>query len=278
MLTLTHLGQTISEEKISDHIKNNVNCKISITNFTTTIETDTYRHFYSDSFSTFKDFHFMRKVKQSCISNVHKLYTGDKETKYFDYTGLQSFDLPVGEIITREGNLNETDITAAYYYSAMNLGLITYELMTEIISNYQDRKKIKRLRILGNIASQKEVHEYKDGELTTPPYVISNKELRSAWQSICHDVDTTMIKCKQICGDDFLFYYVDGIYYDNSDGKSREIKHQMKLNGYTEAKEKSVIKVGLLNTGKRTLCCVKKSNGEKKIFTLPKKSVKYYYY
>jgi len=93
------------------------------------------------------------------------------------------------------------------------LGFIEQDTYEEIIKNVSKRE---RLRLLGCIATVKTTEVYERGVLKDCSSSIKEPETilnRAAWFKICHYVDTALLQFKSILGNDFLFYWVDGIYF-----------------------------------------------------------------
>jgi len=121
-----------------------------------------------------------------------------------------------GEVVTLE-NVWEADITAAYYRAALNLGFISKELFDTCLK----LRKCDRLRLMGSIATRKYNERYDNGELESSE-IKKDELLRSAWFKICSYVDMAMKTLKEILGELFLFYWVDGIYfYAGKSGKGK---------------------------------------------------------
>lgn len=110
----------------------------------------------------------------------------------------------------------EADISHAYYRAAYVMKFISKALYLEIIKNLT---KHDRLRLLGCIATIKITTRYYKGVPELKPLIVSSDVLRSAWFKICHYIDSALIELKNVIGKDFLFYWVDGIYFRYTESK-----------------------------------------------------------
>jgi len=80
-----------------------------------------------------------------------------------------------------------------------------------------------RLRFLGSIATKKRKYTYENGLLVGEPEMLQDVLLRKVWFHICKVTDDCLSELMQLVGDDFLMYYVDGIYL-------REGRHKKMIN------------------------------------------------
>lgn len=228
---------------------------------------------YSEKFKAPRELGLMSKVKNEIkrnLINLPPVPIDTKEIKYFDYSGVLNNDLGAGEI--REfKNVVEIDLTAAYYYSALNLKLLSKETLDICLLLH----KTKRLSILGAIASKKIITEYENG-FETQKYIKTNKELRNAWFAICKNVDETLQRCQNICGKKFLFYYVDGVYFDRCNRTEKRIENEILNSGYF-FKKTLVENFELIKADERKylLNIYKNSDPEPKKFTIVKSQIKY---
>ena len=106
----------------------------------------------------------------------------------------------------------EFDIRKAYYMAAYKLKYISEEFYLRCI----ELPKTTRLRLIGSIATSKTTFCYKKGKMVGEPTKKEDIDLRKAWFNICKYVDTCMRELRQLMGEDFLFYWVDGIYCRNN--------------------------------------------------------------
>ena len=102
----------------------------------------------------------------------------------------------------------EADISMCYYVTAFKLGFMS-EQMYELCKGLP---KSHRLKLLGAIATSKTFRRYEDGQIVFET-VLEDETLRMAWFKICFYVGQAMQTVKDALKDNFLFYWVDGIYF-----------------------------------------------------------------
>lgn len=129
------------------------------------------------------------------------------EPQRIDYFGCKNVDTK--EIVK---DCYEVDITSAYINIAYQTGYIREALKNEICK----LKKADRLKVLGRIASRKDVRKYVDGVEIEFEMKQPTKEeiyLRDVWFDISARTDNMIKEMIKIIGeDDYLFYYVDAIF------------------------------------------------------------------
>jgi hypothetical protein len=105
-------------------------------------------------------------------------------------------------------NILEMDITKAYYQMCYNLGYISKSTFENLLG----LPKYIRLRLLGSIATRKVIEKY-EGKKAIEMKVVENLRLREVWNKICYEVGKVMKECSDSIQDYFVFYWVDGIYF-----------------------------------------------------------------
>jgi len=268
----------ILETNCSDYVKEKIKNKQTFIHTKGTFTDDLYfpneniSRQYSQSFKSFKELGLMSKVKAEVNRNLHVLKGktfNNYDVKYFDYKGIEDSNFEVGEVVTFN-DVIEIDISAAYYFAALNLGL----LCKETVSKCLDLHKSKRLAILGSIASKKVITEYVNG-VAGIPYTRQNHERKNAWNAIVKCVDDAMIECFKIAKKNFLFYYVDGIYLHKNDAIELQIEKELLSSGF-EYKKTPLDKLEVARTDKNFLVYVfKKGNETPKKFKVSKTRIKY---
>jgi hypothetical protein len=109
----------------------------------------------------------------------------------------------------------EADISHAYYRACYVLKFISYALYQKIVNKLT---KHDRLRLLGCIATRKVLNYYEKGVKNEDKKELKEDTLlRSAWFKITNYIDSAMIDFKERLGKDFLFYWVDGIFFRGID-------------------------------------------------------------
>jgi hypothetical protein len=148
----------------------------------------------------------LKKVARKCIKDNFIVVpkTTSKEINYYQISG-KILNLKSGECIPV---LNCYDINKAYYQAAFNLKYISEEFYQKCI----ELPKEERLTLIGSLGSQKQWHYFKEGH-EEKNWITHDNELRLAWFHICKEVDKTMYNLIQKLGSDFLFYWVDSMYF-----------------------------------------------------------------
>lgn len=102
------------------------------------------------------------------------------------------------------------DIKSAYAYSLKNKGIVTDKTFEKI----SELKKKERLACVGMLASKKKIFEYgRNNQLIK----IETKEnpLSDFFFMAVFEIQELMRGAKKLLGNDFLFYWVDCVYYLN---------------------------------------------------------------
>ena len=195
------------------------------TNRTTKIMLSNRRYVYCGSGGlSYKELNLQRQLKLMVLSNINKdeRYQEYKEEKltvrdvnYFKISDMVH-GLGRGEIIEPCVSF---DINMAYYKCAYNMGYITQEFFEKCLL----LPKPIRLRLIGSMATKKRRCDYKDGKIIGEPLIDENIELRNVWFSIVRQVGLCMEYLSRKCGDNFIMYWVDGIYLKGKEEDYKEI-------------------------------------------------------
>lgn len=147
------------------------------------------------------------QIKKEIKDRVKNLVRQDHETKYYKWSKhFAEFKIRPNETVEAK-NVWEVDLTKAYYYSAFQLGYISEEFFKRTLKI----PKPIRLRLLGSIASIKNIETFDGDEIIYDR--ISDPFFRAIWHNITCRVDMVMSDIADALGDNFLFYWVDGIYF-----------------------------------------------------------------
>mgnify|MGYP006272155985 CR=1 FL=1 len=153
------------------------------------------------------DLAFINKVRNYVEKNNIVLNFIDTYYKGEDIQYVKVKDYGVGERIE---DLIYIDINSAYWQTAHHLGIISDSLYTQGL----ETNKIVRLAALGSLAKTREIWNY-DGNNLKKSETIRNPN-ENLWFAICKRVSDVMIEVVNKIGDDFVFYWVDGIYIKNT--------------------------------------------------------------
>jgi len=165
------------------------------------------KYLFSKTDNTQKTFFAHSKIKADIRkSNLIIDSVPHQQIKFYDVRNFMEFNQEIfyPEIIN-------VDIKNAYPQTLFNFGCLT-----ENTFNYLNTEinKIDRLKAVGMIATNKIIYEFKKGKCFNS-YTKSNKENRNLFKAVCFEVGKNMNDCAQLIKDDFLFFWVDGIYFLN---------------------------------------------------------------
>lgn len=211
---------------------------------------------YNNSKLTIKDLHFVKKVKRHIIKNEIYLNFLDQ---YFP-SDISYMDVNPTLQNKKFTNVVEMDINAAYWKTAYLMGIIDKELYDE--GSKENLGKYTRLVALGALAKRQTLYVYEDGKF------IRKEEVRSeltenVWYSICKRLSDIMQGAKKLLGDDYLFYWVDGIYFVDTPKNRKKITSYFLKHGY-EYKEVETFLVGF---GEKWFAVYDENYNVKKEFT-----------
>lgn len=157
-----------------------------------------------------KELILQKKLKKEIIEN-----TKDKKIKFHNKKiYFNEFDSSLRYMVETTGdcldikNVIEMDITKAYYQVAFNLGYISKKFFEVTLK----LPKHIRLRLLGSIATKKIIETFENGESVSFK-IIEDLQMRDIWFSICYEVGRVMKECSKAIQEYFIFYWVDGIYF-----------------------------------------------------------------
>lgn len=173
------------------------------------------RIFSSVTFS-YKEMNLFAEIRKEVRFNIEQKnlklpdYTA-KDIGYYLYSNAMHEAQKTGRV--EFDDVMEFDIVKAYYTAAYNLGYISREFFLACI----ELPKTTRLRLIGSIATLKTIFVYKEGKLSGDPIQKYDPDLRKAWFHICKYVDECMRQLRRLLGEDFLFYWVDGLYCKSTD-------------------------------------------------------------
>jgi hypothetical protein len=152
------------------------------------------------------DLAFINKVRNHVEKNNIVVDFIDTYYKGEDIQYVKVKDYAVGEEIQ---DLVYIDINGAYWQTAHHLGIINDALYLKGL----EINKVVRLAALGSLAKTKDIWKY-DGKDFKKTETIRNPN-ENLWFAICKRVSDVMIEVVNKVGDDFVFYWVDGIYIKN---------------------------------------------------------------
>ena len=126
-------------------------------------------------------------------------------------------------------NVCEVDIDQAYWETAYQLGIITDDIYRRGSKGTISKKA--RLTALGSLAKKVYKYEYKGNKLIESS-VEKDPLLENLWFTICKRVSDVMHQVIESLGRDFVFYWVDGIYFKNNPANVAKAMSVFIENGY----------------------------------------------
>ena len=273
---------------IRDFIDYLNNCKHSFVLSTTTnssiiVYSDKYQQYkviFSDGvYMSKKEMILQKKLKKEIEKN-----TKDKDVKFtgkkihffgFD-SSLKYMVETTGDCIDIE-NVLEMDITKAYYQMAYNLGYISKKFFDVTLT----LPKHIRLRLLGSIATKRIVETYVDGKVVEMK-VVEDLRMRDIWFNICYHVGKVMKECADATQDFFIFYWVDGIYFqqhpqfNSEQDPTKQIIQTIFEKNNLKFTINQLEKISLQNLNNEVMLKCWKNGKVKSNFSVPHKKVKKY--
>lgn len=225
---------------------------VSVSNYTTSI----------DGYLKFK---FMKEEKSKrCFAAFSKIKSDIKKTNIhidIDPSTVQYYDIDLNQ--RNHAKIYNVDIKSAYATILYNNGLISRATFRYILK----LSKPDRLASIGMLASCKNHFTYQDGK------IISEREERSELEAYfyfcCQQTYDLMGELKKICGNSFLYSWVDSVYYTDSTItpklvaflKSKKFQHSFEvLYNYDVIQKKDNYKI------------VFEKGGKRKVFNIPRTS------
>lgn len=211
------------------------------------------------------------------LPNSKITFSSNKKIHFFEFDSSLKYMVETsGDCIDIE-NIIEMDITKAYYQMAYNLGYISKDFFMECLG----LPKIIRLRLLGSIATKRIVETYKGGKVVEMK-IVEDLKMRDIWFHICYNVGKVMKECSEAIQDYFIFYWVDGIYFQRHPhfNKENDPTKQIIQNIFQKNGLKFTIneleKISLQNLNDEIMLKCWKDGQVKSNFSVPHKKVKKY--
>lgn len=206
---------------------------------------------YYDSIMSKRNFILARQLKSQIGKNIDKI-------PHFDFDRVKYCVYNYPKLIPRTviRNVYEVDLNSAYMQACYNLGLIDAKLFARM----SKVDKITRLKCLGSIATRNVINVFVNGRMENL-YVKEDAQLRKSWFYIVRTIDNILLKFAEMY-DEFLFYYVDGIYVVG-EKVAIEIANALTALGYPNKTKRNLnIKVGTLGD------LLVRGDGEERIFNV----------
>jgi hypothetical protein len=181
--------------------------EIKETGYSTEIVEGENKFLFAERFANFQFFVLLNKLKAEIKKSNIIIDEIDKTN--IDYFGIkENLKLSIKKIRDKKNNnffLN-IDIKSAYLTALRNENIISEEFFEEV----NKCKKSERLRLLGSLATTKNIYKYKNGELV---FLDQKKsDLENYFWFCCLEIGDLMQKISTKLENNFLFFWVDGIY------------------------------------------------------------------
>lgn len=213
---------------------------------------------YYDSTTKKSNWILASQLKSQIRRNSEKVPDIDSQgIRYCVY----NYPLLVPETILED--VYEIDINSAYVTATYNLGLIDQQLYNKVCKV----DKITRLKCLGSIATRNVIQLYQGGNPVNI-YIKQDVTLRNTWFYIVKTIDNILLEFAEMY-DNFLFYYVDGIYIWGRQNAIEIVERLSELGYQSKVKEALTIEVG--SDGD---LLVTEENGDERVFCVRKNEFK----
>ena len=191
--------------------KNDIAFRLSSTagNYSLSSEHINVRTFQAISSVSPKGLGFVNKVRSYVRKND---IVANFPTQYFEYDVeyMHARQELRGKRFT---NVVEVDIDQAYWDTAYQLGIISKELYE--IGSSDEITKQERMVCLGHFAKKVFVYDFR-GEQLINSSIEKSTETENLWYTICKRVSDVMGEIRNAIGENYIFFWVDGIYMVNS--------------------------------------------------------------
>ena len=198
------------------------------------------KYLFADEHFKMSDLGLFQKLKREVRKNLKDKNLIPPEIEQSKYFRTDNYE-PIAEGEYLEFNdVLEFDINKAYYKAALNLGYIGKEFYETCIGLSKDL----RLALIGSLATKKITFDYVDGKMCDDYGVKEDIILRRVFFHLVSFIDRCLFQFSELAGDNFLLYWVDGIYLKNYPQKERHkelISKEFNVEFSTESLKKIVI-------------------------------------
>lgn len=192
-------------------------------------------------------FLFVNKISSNMTFSAFNMIKKDIVKSGIEIDRIPRFDIryfSINEFLRSQSELPGEcyliDINSAYLTCLLNAQMITKETF-ERVSHWG---KEVRLKSVGMLATNKNILKYKEGKLVGHE-IKSDEYLRNYFFYCCYQTGEVMNKIADELGDEFLFYWVDGIFIKSKD-KVKVVQSLLNAHGF-HSKTKSLKEVRFKN-------------------------------
>lgn len=250
-------------KNITDLIKINIkmraNFEVWQTNYTTTVfYPDTnYKHKFILKDLQKSVFFLHQKMKKQILENAKpSFWQIDFEKNISLFSCSENYNKKWSRKIVN------IDLKNAYPTALKRAGLIDAKLF-EYIGKFD---KLARLQAIGMFASRKTIFEYLQGYLVKIDS--TENKTKNAYFFAANATDRIMREARKICGDKFLFYWFDGIYFEPSKKVISKL-NDFFLNNHIDAKTELITDLKVINKKLSSKIIYTDSKGAIKEFNIP---------
>ena len=240
-----------------------------------------YKVIFSDGvYMSKKEMILQRKLKKEIEKNTKDQdikFSSAKKIHFFEFDSSLKYMVETsGDCVDIE-NVLEMDITKAYYQMAYNLGYISKKFFKVTLK----LPKHIRLRLLGSIATKRIIEKWEDGKVVEMK-IVEDLRMRDIWFHICYNVGKVMKECSQAIQDFFIFYWVDGIYFQQhpfftkENDPTKQIIQKIFEKNNLKFTINELEKISLQNLNDEIMLKCWKDGKVKSNFSVPHKKVKKY--
>ena len=227
-----------------------------------------------------KEMILQRQLKKEIEKNTKDqeiTFSSAKKIHFFEFDSSLKYMVESAGDCVDINNVMEMDITKAYYQMAYNLGYISKKFFEMTLK----LPKIIRLRLLGSIATKRIVETFVNGKRTEFK-VVEDLRMRDIWFHICYNVGKVMKQCSNAIQDYFIFYWVDGIYFqrhpqfNEENDPTKQIIQKIFQKNNLKFSINQLEKISLQNLNNQIMLKCWKNGTVKSNFSVPHKKVKKY--
>lgn len=179
--------------------------QLKITNYTMQIETDESKYLFSDGKMNKSVFIYYNMIKKDNAGEVREV---PKDFRYYDFSGLEN--------IQKEDSFFCIDLNSAYLSVLLRDKIITKDIFDKI---HKRAAKKHRLQSVGMFAKNPVLIDIEKGVPTG--YKMETDAFKWIFYHAVREVYLAMNKVKESDINNFLFYWVDGVFVK---GKPEEVQ------------------------------------------------------
>ena len=217
-----NFGNVMAEKDLLCRLK--IPFTLTLTNYTAKIESEIETQKFLSKLSSNQFFAAAAKIKKDVTKFTPPEIVKD-EIKFYHANTL----LPFGNY----DSVMNVDINSAYAQAMCNEGYISHETFAYLMK----LPKMDRLGAIGMLASKKEHFYFEGGECIRSETQIS--PLENFFWFCCQKIQRVMFEIWQATGNEFIFSWVDGVYFlDPSSINFKKVQQALLQMGYQSKFEK----------------------------------------